>query len=276
MSENQNGGSQTNRDVHNQYSGQNAYSHIEHQSNEFGNMVHSVMRGEGHSASGLFALVLRPATLFITAIWLVLKGVFKIPARFMFFGFLVNYLLYKPLTYFFEEYLNRNCPILFDPNFLTNVGFQTLGGSFSSNGIVGYFAAMVGSVSAWINFGSNLDQGLSLFVLFLATMPWYYGKNFLLGRPALRVYSAINFLCLLHLTYKGHLLATLHGDFSTEGAICCATFFLSLCVSLTLYLLNKYVNKAFETNNLNSLGETPGGFVDTLTADNNLKTPIQS
>ncbi len=274
MAENQNGNF-TNRDVHNQYSGQNAYGHIQNQSQEFGNMVHSVMKSEGH-AGGFFALVLRPVTMAITAGWLIFKGVLKIPARFFFFGFVINYLLYKPLTYFFEEYLNRNCPVLFDSHFLTHVGLQVLGDGFPSNGFAAYIASMVGAVYAWIDFNSNLDQGLSLFVLFFATMPWYYGKSVILGRPALRIYIVFNLLCSVHLIYKGHLIPALQGNVSTEGAMFLVTCAVSLAVCFTAYALNPILNKAFAVSNLNAIGENQGGFVDTLTADNNLKTPIQS
>lgn len=273
MSEDQNR-IQTNRDVHNQYAGQNAYGHIHSQSQTFGELVKSTTRGA--EGGDFFSLILRPFTMVLTAIWLILKGVFKIPARFYFFGFVINYLLYKPLTYFFEEYLNRNCPILFDPHFLTHMGTQTLGGSFPLGGLGSYLAGMVGSISAWINFASNLDQGLSLFVLFFATMPWVFGRSVLLGRPALRIYAALNFICLAHLIYKGHLFPALEGNFSTDGATFLMTCLISLCVCLTAYWLNPVLNKAFAANNLNSLGENQGGFVDTLTADNNLKTPIQS
>lgn len=273
MSENQK--PMNNRDIHNRYKGDNFHGQItaiSEQSNEGMNRLFA----DYPIAALLFKIFISPFHFVLTAIFLLLFLVLRVPARFLFLGFVVNYLLYKPLTYFFEEYLNRNCPILFDPNFLAHVGAETFSSTFPENFVSSYIFGMVGSVSAWINFPSHLDQGLSLLVLFFATVPWYFGKSVLLGRPALRLYIVLNLLCSGHLIYKGHLLAFLHRDFSNDGAGVLLTCVISLGVCVTAYIFNTVLNKAFSVNNLNALGENHGGFVDTLTADNNLKTPIQS
>jgi hypothetical protein len=271
-----NSNSVTNRDIHNRYKGENVNGQIKAITDTSTDGMNQLF-AEFPATAMVFKILTSPFVFVVTAIVILFKTVLRVPARFFFLAFVVDYLLYKPLTYFFEEYLNRNCPILFDSHFLAHVGAESLGGNFPiDNPITAYLAAMVGSVTAWTNFGSHLDQGLSLFVLFFATVPWYFGKSVLLGRPALRIYIVLNLLCSAHLIYMGHLLPTLKGNLSTDGAAFLVTCFVSLAICLVAYILNPVLNKAFSVNNLNALGESHGGLVDTLTADNNLKTPIQS
>lgn len=267
--------SMTNRDVHNRYAGENANRHISAITDQASNDMGSVF-AEYPAAAKLFMFCISPFAFVLTATIILFKTVLRVPARFLFLGFVVNYLLYKPLTYFFEEYLNRNCPILFDPLFLIHVGANSVGSSEATNWLTSYFFGMIGSITAWIHFPSHLDQGLSLFVLFFSTVPWYFGKNILLGRPALRLYFVLNLFAAGHLIYKGYLIPALEGNIANEGALFLITSVACLAVCVTTYVFNPIINKAFSVNNLNALGESQGGLMDTITADNNLKTPIQS
>ncbi|MBX2986767.1 MAG: hypothetical protein KF802_02620 [Bdellovibrionaceae bacterium] len=269
---------QNHRQVQNQYSGQNAYPHIQANSEELANLL--TQATSGHMGGGFLSLIINTLKMLWNLICIFTIHIYRIPIRFYFFSYLINTVLYKPLTYFFEEYLNRNSPVLFDPHFLANLGYEYLSaiapGYPITNPVANYISSIIGSVVGWGSLLSNLDQGLSWIVVFAATLPWLFGRSLLMGRPALSLYAAINLFCFFHSVWMGNFSAVSKFDLSTSGAQFCFTCLMSVLFCLTAYWANKKINNTFASNNLNSLGENHGGFLETLTADNNLKTPIKS